>query len=356
MIIGKAKDNAKKATSKASKRLSVPSVENTEDRKHYCTSCGKEYKKLKGNFLASQSPFYKALGYIPVCKKCLDHYEGEYTEQLGCNDEAIRRLALHFDLYVDESLLGASRKINASQTRIAGYISKTNMIQYKDKTYDTYLDELAEEERLSNKIESLEDLQEIQKEYADINEKVLTFWGVGFGPEDYVFLEDKYADWTSRHECKTKAQESIFQKICLMELQITKAAQTGGKVDGLVRSFNDLLGSANVKPVQNKDNALADQNTFGTLIQKWENEKPIPAPDPEWDDVDGIKKYIHTWFFGHLCKMLGINNKYSQLYSEETTKYTVERPQYEEDSEMSYDEIFGRLQNGEDDEEVVENG
>ena len=319
--------------------LTAPPREVVEDRTYYCTSCGKGFRKLKGNFRASQSPFFKGWGFIPVCIKCLEYYEKEYTERLGSSDEAIKRLALHLDLYFNDSLLSSSLKVNIDHSRIAGYIANANLAQYKDKTYDTYLEELSKQE---HRIESFEDLQEVVE---DISHKSLTFWGMGFSPSDYIYLNEKYDDWTSRHECKTKAQESIFQKICLMELQITKAIQYGDKVDGLIKSFNDLLGSANIKPVQNKDNSLADQNTFGTLIQKWENEKPVPEPEPEWADVDGTRKYICVWFLGHLCRMLNINNSFSRMYDEEVAKYTVERPQYEEDSEMSYDDIFGKAEN-----------
>ena len=76
---------------------------------------------------------------------------------------------------------------------------------------------------------------------------------------------------------------------------------------------------------------LADQNTFGTLIQKWENERPIPQPDPEFEDVDGIRRYVGAYFLGHLCKMMGIKNRYSAIYEEEMAKYTVEKPSYEQD-------------------------
>ena len=98
-----------------------------------------------------------------------------------------------------------------------------------------------------------------------------------------------------------------------------------------MNAYQNLLGSANIKPNQTNENALADQNTFGTLIQKWETEKPIPEPDPEWKDVDGILKYISTWFLGHLCKMMGVKNSYSKLYENEMKKYKVEKPQYEDD-------------------------
>ena len=333
--------------------LTAPPKEVIENKTYYCTSCGKGFGKLKGNFRASQSPFFRGWGFIPVCLKCLDYYEKEYTERLGSNDEAIKRLALHLDLYYNESLLASSRKVNVDQSRIAGYIANANLIQYKDKTYDTYLEEAAEQERLNDRIESFDDLQQIE---VDISQKTLAFWGMGFSPGDYMYLNEKYDDWTSRHECKTKAQESIFQKICLMELQIMKAIQNGDKVDGLIKSFNDLLGSANIKPVQNKDNSLADQNTFGTLIQKWESERPVPEPEPEWADVDGIRKYICVWFLGHLCRMLNINNSFSRMYDEEVAKYTVERPQYEEDSEMSYGDIFGKAENRDEFRDVPEIG
>jgi len=46
-----------------------------------------------------------------------------------------------------------------------------------------------------------------------------------------------------------------------------------------------------------------------------------------------------------LCKMLNIKNSYSQQYEAEIAKYTVERPQYEEDAEMSFDDIFGKAEN-----------
>ena len=321
-------------------QVKPPSKEETEERTHYCTSCGKGYPKLKGFFRVSGSPFFKALGYIPICSRCIDHYEKEYTQQLGSNDEAIRRLALHLDLYLDEGLLAASRKVNAAHSRIAGYISKANLQQYRGKTYDAYLDEVADRIAIMSPSDG-----EGEADEPKISQETLDFWGLGFSRGDYVFLDSKYNDWTSRHECETKVQESVFQKICLLELQILKTIQKGEKTDGLMRSFNDLLGTANIKPVQNKDNYLAEQNTLGTLIQKWENEHPIPD-DPEFEDVDGIRKYIQTWMLGHLCKMLNIKNGYSELYTKEIGKYTVDKPVYEEDVELTFDEIFERVGDG----------
>lgn len=115
-------------------------------------------------------------------------------------------------------------------------------------------------------------------------------------------------------------------------------------VDAL-KVFQDLLGTANLKPSQNSDNSMVEQNTFGTLIKKWENTRPISEPLPEWQDVDGIRKYITVYFLGHFCKMLGIRNKYSAAYEEEMAKYRVEMPEYEGDDDVLLDAV---ISDGED--------
>ena len=50
--------------------------------------------------------------------------------------------------------------------------------------------------------------------------------------------------------------------------------------------------------------------TFGQLIDKWEQEKPIPEPDEEFKDVDKIGLYIDVFFKGHLSKMMGLKNAF----------------------------------------------
>lgn len=273
--------------------------------------------------------------FLHTCNHCIDKMFENYVDKLGDEEEAMRRVFSKCDIYFVQSCFNASAKKGVNNSRIKSYISKLNLGQYSQKTYDDTLDE----ERTGT-IDSIEDIKESKNN--KVTQKTVKFWGTGFEPNDYIYLNDKYDEWTTRHECTTKAQESLFQKIALLELKITKATQQGDKLEGLINSYNSLLGSANVKPVQNNDNTLSEQNTFGTLIQKWENERPIPEPDPEWKDVDGIKKYISVWFLGHLCKMMGVNNSYSREYEEEVAKYTVDPPSYVEDSvSTEFESLFG---------------
>lgn len=79
------------------------------------------------------------------------------------------------------------------------------------------------------------------------------------------------------------------------------------------------------------------------MIKNFEEHDPIPEPLPEWQDVDGIAKNITVYFLGHLCKMLGIKNRYSDLYEAEMDKYKAEVPVDDDaDSEDVFDAIMAR--------------
>ena len=325
----------------------IKPIEPVAEDYYKCCTCGKKYTKQSGNFSYSQSPLYKGNNsFLPICNNCLENLVEQYTELLGSQNEAIKRVCLHWDMYFSESLLNSTKKIDANRSRIKCYVKNCNLQQHAGKTYDTYLKEIN-----SERIDTINDLEELkQDKEIKVSQKTIKFFGLGYTPEQYRFLQDQYDDWTHRHECRTKSQEEVFKNLCIAQLNIQIAQQTGGKVKDAMDSFQNLLGTANLKPCQTNENALADQNTFGTLIKKWENEKPISEPDPEWKDVDGIARYIHIYFLGHLCKMMGIKNSYSRMYDEEMEKYRVEKPEYEGDDEALFDAVFN-LKSNKDDED-----
>lgn len=325
----------------------IKPIEPVAEDYYKCCTCGKKYTKQSGNFSYSQSPLYKGNNsFLPICNNCLENLVEQYTELLGSQNEAIKRVCLHWDIYFSDSILNSTKKIDVNRSRIKCYVKNCNLFQNAGKTFDTYLKEIN-----SERIDTIDDLEELkQDKEIKVSQKTIKFFGLGYTPEQYRFLQDQYDDWTHRHECRTKSQEEVFKNLCIAQLNIQIAQQTGGKVKDAMDSFQNLLGTANLKPCQTNENALADQNTFGTLIKKWENEKPISEPDPEWKDVDGIARYIHIYFLGHLCKMMGIKNSYSRMYDEEMEKYRVEKPEYEGDDEALFDAVFN-LKSNKDDED-----
>ena len=124
---------------------------------------------------------------------------------------------------------------------------------------------------------------------------------------------------------------------------ILKATRRGDDTKELDTTFLKQLEAAKLQPKQNSGDTTANNQTFGTLIDKWENTRPIPEVDEDLRDVDKIGLYIDTFFKGHLAKMMGLKNGLSNLYTKFMKKYTVEKPEYsdEENSEVLFDAIFG---------------
>ena len=332
----------------------------TKKNKYVCFYCGKEY--VETNYYKSNSKFYSNTGKIPYCKQCIEkmyqyHFD-KYTNE-GCltpERKAIKRVCMVLDIYfTDKVFIPAMNKIKESGINISPmgqYMRIIQLSQYNNEkqTYENTITEEEQKELVSNI--SSNDISDS----VEIDEKITNFFGKGFDTEDYIFLKREYDDWTARHECKTKSQEEIFKDICFNRLQNLKALQRGEDTKDITASFQKLLDSGKLQPKQNAGDTTADNQTFGTLIDKWENTRPLPEIDEELKDVDKIGLYINIFFKGHLAKMMGLKNGFSNLYSKFMKKYTVEKPEYDDDenSEVLFDSIFGQASlDSENEQEVV---
>lgn len=322
-----------------------------ERKKFYCCRCGRHHQKQKSNYPASQSPLYKGNGgYLTICNHCIDELFEHYKTVMESEIEAIRRICLKFDIYWNMEIYAMLNKASTSQSRVRAYISKTNLIKYIGKTYDDTLDEeyadmLRQKEASNIIIDNAEDIPEI--EGIDLDPEIVEFWGTGFEPSFYLELDRKYKYWTSGlPKALDKGEEAIYKQVCILEATINKDSAAGKSIEKNVNALNTLLGSANLKPSQKKAEDAAetafDGMPFGVGIRMYENSRPIPQPDPEFQDVDGIVRYISIWFLGHLCKMLGIKNTYCKMYEMELEKMRIDNPELdEEDDEALFEDIFG---------------
>lgn len=327
----------------------------TKKDKYTCFYCGNEY--VETNFYKSFGNFFDNIGKIPYCKQCVEkfyqYYFDKYTNE-GClnpEERAVKRVCMAMDIYYSKANFdSAMKKIKQDNINISPmgqYMKTISLSQYKGKSYDNTVSEDEQKELAA----SLMDMSNISER--NVDEKTIKFFGAGFSDDDYEFLQEQYNDWTARHECKTKAQEEVFKDICFNRLQNLKALRMGEDTKDITASFQKMLDSGKLQPKQNAGDAMADNQTFGTLIDKWENTRPLPEIDEELKDVDKIGLYLDVFFKGHLAKMMGLKNGFSRLYSKYMEQYTVEKPEYEgdEDSEALFDAIFGSAMDK--DEEVV---
>ena len=303
---------------------------------HRCCRCGLTTTTDLTKFPLSYSQLYASNDYrLPICKDCLDDlYNNVYYPMFQNDEMAVRRICSKFDIYYNPKIVQLMRDGSRPKKHMSFYAQKTTLQQYSNRTFDTTLEE---ETVAAANIDTFDDMNNA----TEVSEKTIKFWGFGFSPEDYEYLDNRYVEWSTSYNIQSKAMESIFQKICMMELQILKGIQKNEKVDALYRQLNDFMNAAGIQPKQSSENTMSDTASFGTLIKRWEDEEPIPEPKPEWRDVDGIRRYISVYFLGHLSKMFGFKNDWSRLYEEEIAKYTVNKPDFDDSNEISYEDIFG---------------
>lgn len=303
-----------------------------------CSACGKTYLSQAVSFFQTKSPLYKNNnGRLPFCKECTEAFYKK-TVELFEGDEmlALEYCCRVFDWYYNQEIANETIHSGVSK-RIGVYFSKMTLPEYfkRGTRYRDTIREAQESSLLEGDDPGRSSDEDDWRTIDEVPQSVVRFFGAGYLPAEYSFLNAQYHDWAQRYECKTKAQEELFKSICIAQLVIQRVQKNGStkEITDAMKTFQDLLGTANLKPAQAADAASGDQVPFGVMIKRLEKERPVAEPTEEWKDVDGINRYIDTYFLGHLCKLLHVNNDYEREYEEEMAKHTVTPPVYEEDEE-----------------------
>lgn len=328
------------------KKLKETLKENGVDlqKRYKCCACGM-LSDAAWQFPASNSPLYLANDKrLPICNSCINALYEVIGSGFTNHYDTYRRICMMYDIYYNDAIADVALRDSSTNNRVTMYITCANTRDFKNKTYSTTISEE------SNQIKTTQfnDSKEKEEILNTVTPEVEAFWGFGLFGKQYNYLQNRYESWVKDYDVSSDpAYKAIIQNICRLELKIQEAMENGDDITKHIEQFNKLLNSANLQPKQkNEDKTLTDSMCFGNWIKECESTEPIPEPLPEFQDVDGIKKYVSVWFLGHLCKMLGINNKYSRMYEYETEigKYTVEKPVYEDDEETAdFDSIFGRI-------------
>lgn len=319
-------------------------------QKFYCCRCGMSYSRQKGYFPVSHSPMYRGSGYLPFCNECIEAMYDQYRSKLGDDRAAMKRLCMKMDLYWSDAIFDMVERTAGVQSRVRNYIGKTNLQRFIDKTFDDTLDEAPESAVDQPAGLAYEYQEDVAQE--DIPQELIEFWGAGYTLDFYKELDERYQEWTGGKDVVNPSERSLYRTICLLETIIRRDAALGKPIEKNVAALNNLLGSMNLKPAQQKTEADAELENMplGVGIQKWEFSRPLPETAKESQDQTGIIKNITTWFLGHACKMVGLKNSYCRQYEEAMDEFRVKRPEYaEEDDDAVLNDIFSGVHTGGDD-------
>ena len=257
---------------------------------------------------------------------------------------ATRQLCRKLDLYWDDRLFDSvERNAKAGQV-IKQYLSKLGQPTYAGMSYD---DTLIIEGKLWDFADTKTDITNmLGPDGEPIGDDVIAFWGPGYTPAMYYELEQRRSYWMSKLSDGVELDvgtEAIIRQICSLELDINRDRAAGRSVEKSIGALNTLLGSANLKPVQKRQeeaDASLGSTPLGVWLYRYENKRPLPDT---YEDSK-ILKYVFTWM-GHLCKMMGVKgNKYTKLYEDEIRKYTVNKPEYDGDDEEAFLDELDEIQ------------
>lgn len=309
-----------------------------------CPVCGEW--KAASNFYHHKD---YANGYYPVCKQCIlfevENRKSSREEPHETKEsvmEVLRKMNLPYidSLYEScvknaEDNVGEKVKSSPFQQMLTALVS---LPQYKGKTWEE--SDFGEAEDYSSAI--IEDTKKNQKIISAGRKR----FGLNYSKEDVFWLECEYQDWITRYPCESKAQETLFKTLCQQELERENIRKNRGNTKDIDKSIQDTMNSLGIKPSSNDASSMVDNASFGSLIKLWEDEyeggRPIPEPDPELKDIDKIGTLIDVFFKGHLAKMMGLSNGFSQHYDKFMSKYTVNKPDInEEEEEALFNTIFG---------------
>lgn len=307
----------------------------------YCSHCG-EWKNTSTGFYASDKSPDGVEHY--ACRDCILNECTDYDKRSGIRTDNRDKTINTFkklDWYFNEPTYNEQLKIVSEGTgeKVRGTAAQQWIVMCRSlkqyKNFDFSQSEFVDE---NNEVLELTSDRRPRKE-------IIKLFGSGFTTVDYLYLQDQYDSWCARTQVDSKSQQTYIVRICFKLLDIYKAQLAGKDTEKLDKSLNDLLAAANLQPRQNVGNATTDSLTFGQLIEKWENEEPIPEPSEEFKDVDGISKFLRVWFKGALSRALNLDNGYSKEYDEYINEYTVKPPEYMGDDgegdENIYTKIFG---------------
>ena len=269
--------------------------------KKICTlpDCEKKGKdQINTNFYSTTLTAIFHDGKIPICKNCCIKL---FDKQGFEGFQQVMKL-INKPIYKDK-FKGDYRD----------YIRQVSSLhQYSNDVYEDST--LFGETRNSN-------LVVLEDESTDF--EIKHYWGLGYTKEEYEFLEYEKTKLTASFECPDYGMEMIMKDICFINLEIDKLRQERKEnsqktLTNLIETRSKLMNDANMKPIQATGAEGNDQITFGTLIRKWENERPVPKPLE-----DEMKEYIDTYMIGHLAKMEGLNNEMTEKYDKALRSHTI---------------------------------
>ena len=281
-------------------------------KKKVCTACGED-KRPAIDFYLSRSKLYKFNdGRMPICKECLSSLFKELNAKYSDEVKALYHLCMLFDIYFDRDLVeksSANNNFSDEDNLLKSYMKNVNSLnQYKFKDSMSSDCIVLDDSLLENKKEEVEDIYEEREMTPELKKLCLKRWGSGYSDEDYIYLEDNYAEFYEAYAHDTPAERMLLMNITKTLLEGEKSRKSGDKkgYENMLKLVSSMLTDAAIKPSQKKTMGDEVGECFGVFIENLEKNEPVNEAIDDFADVDNIGKLIDRQFVKNFAKVFGL--------------------------------------------------
>lgn len=286
-----------------------------------CTNCnvketrsqGQRFDKFyKCTHFKGDAGLYRRLGHYPLCRECVRKLSSNGEGQI--NVDKFKKVLKSFNRPFIRRLY--QKALLSKKDTIGQYFTSLGNRKYQPMTWKDS-NELKDEkpskiEILKEEIEIVDEViekKEIENNNFKVTNSMIAFWGGGFQPQDYQFLEEFYFQLDRTYGTDTPIMINNLKNIAKTQLLANKCLESNDTngYDKAMKTLSQLCGDSNIKPNQTTGNSQV-QNSFGEFIAMIEETEPIPKAKGEFADTDGIRKYINKWFVRHFARMLDLDN------------------------------------------------
>lgn len=274
---------------------------------YVCCRCNKRFNSLS-YFYKTYSKLYTNTEHLPVCKDCFVELFYLYADKYKDEKKAMQRICMAFDLYyADYAFDGCCQD---GKIAIGNYMRLLNIVQCRDKTFDTTIEEgydpkkelIKRQPEKQAKAETKQAKAETKQEKEDtpapeepsISRSDLKRWGNGFEPEEYEYLNSHYKCLKEANPNCDSNQEIFIIDLCVTKMQQTQAvrAKDIDAYSKLTELYRKLFQQAGLKTVKESTTSAEDCWSSWTSIISRQAPEEYYKDKQLYKDMDGLDDYF----------------------------------------------------------------
>lgn len=282
--------------------------------------------------------------YEPVLKKYCDYYEEEAGKQDIENGYFLGKYIA--DLNLERHYYPEIEKYTFENSRLDGVPFKCieNPLPVPPIYHDKFEVEVIKE------VNPLQDiLEDDDTQLSESLAKKLEYKFGKYPHSDLKWLERRYKEWEDVYDISQLNAQKLIIQMCCDELLITRQREQGIDVSKQFKTFRETMKDLNLTPKQQaKDSNSNMFNSVSDFIKEVEKHKPIVVRSKEFDDVDGIMRYV-IGVSGAMARTIGKPNELTEMFDKMYKDYTLDILDVNESSDdFNLEEV---LAYGEDEEQ-----